>query len=1128
MSTTKKSLTILAILLISLTPIAFAASTESEDESFTLSDLLVPLGLSKKSTRSFSTLSSQTPTTISDHNMIKDLSSNILNQYTPSGTYVTDLFTGSAAYSYPIAAPPGINGLEPGISLSYNHHQTALKGVLGNSWSLTKNYIYRDIKGTLSDLSDDKFKLHFNGVDMEIVYSSSDNKYHTQIENFWKIDKKTGANNQNGEYWTVTTKDGTIYRFGYHHNSEFLSNQGQLFTNPEEFVSIWSLDLITDTHSNNIVFEYNENLGEDNYPYLSKIFYNDEINLINFSYDNNTFNGFNGYQYGTKISQNALLEDIQIISNDSLVRRYHLEYQTINHKRFLNKVRYFGADNIGELPSTQFTYNAPTKGWTTNSNYRLPSEAYLGESKDNGARLMDINGDGFDDTIRMYNSNNMDYWLNNKNNGWGGKATYTSLLEGGIVNDWGQDLGVRFFDVNADTRVDILKLLKDTATVKKILINTGNGFEEQESIIAEEISFIEKLEASETCTPPSCPYEYADGGVSCNSGSCTRTCSIQKCSGTASVVMDDYSNDNPDWNDDDYDEEDSGNGFTPSTNKCYKFEFTGSEDTASDDSECYDLYTYDDYNPGVYDDDCNGRDIDAYAGIGFTGNEDSSTWLQTVPGDPNGEDYGYLGDNDNSYWSYRYLSEYDKDSSPDESGSNAGDWTGFNHEICDEAGTHTIFCAPTWTACQLWGQYRCGYDCANEKTYPYVVMGVYADYNNDLGDALDDNWDCDTTIADNDYDAYNNHYKVTEYSLTTNYNNQQCDYAVNEYRDTGTRLADINGDGKTDIIRATESVKKIWLNKGDGFLKTFDWEIPNDVVFVDTNTKKDGGTRIVDVNGDGLPDLIKGKDSVRITWINNGKTWVQNDDWVIPSDAVFISSDQDKGIVFIDVDGDGMTDILRADSGTKKVWINTGKGWTYDSSWSIPSSINFVGPSSTIADFNGDGLPDLTMAKSSSNKESWTNRAEKGYLLTSIKEMFGGITTLAYEKITSIDNTGEDSINDLPFTGYVVSSITKNNGLSGGHQITSTISYSYSSGLYNSTDKEFRGFKEVIETLPDNSRVLHSFNQDRSRKGLEYETTILDSSSKQLKKTEYWYRSQAKLGPYYIVQLNEVTDYTYE
>lgn len=1034
----------------------------------------------------------------------KEFSGKILNKYEQTGTYTTDLFTGSASYNYPIEVIPGTNGLEPAVSLSYNSHQTALKGVLGSAWSLNQNYIYRDTNGTLSNVTNDNLFLHFNGVNAKIIYSSSDGFYHTEVESYFKIDKKTGAGNSKGEYWTLKTNDGTEYRFGYNIDSEFVSSI-------ENFVSMWNLDLITDTYGNKIIYSYNEAFGSDSYPYLTQISYNNGNNLIKFNYNASIFNGFNGYSYGTQIRQNALLNNIETRNNGNLVKRYKLEYQDIDYKKFLSKIKLFGSDDISQLPATEFGYNSLTKGWSQNSNYNLPIS--LGDNQDSGTRLFDLNGDSFDDIASMYNSNNMDYWINSKN-GWTGKQTYSTSLTGGFLTSNGEDLGVRLFDINGDGRTDVIKSLDNNGVyVKKVLINTGTDWQESTISLPDGGEFIKKVGTDETCNPIGCSSGYNDKGVTCIGGICYRTCEILTCSISGNVVFDDYSNYEPDWRDDSYDKWDNGQGFTPQDNKCYSFEFTGSQETdRNDDSECYDLYTDMDAED-TYHHDCDGEDIDAYAGIGFIGSRDSSTWLKTIPA---WNSFGYVGRVDNSYWAYRYFSNIENDLTPDESGDNAGDWDGFNRIICDEAGTYSIECAPTREICDSWSN-RCGYDCSGEMTSPFVVMGLYNDYEyNNIYDAFGDYGICSDMTDDNDYFAENNHYKVTEYPLISYYDYPSCNFNLPNYIDNGVRIADVNGDGKADLIKSTSSEKKIWLGNNNGFILNSEWQIPEGAEFVNL-TNKDNGVRIADVNGDGLSDLVFGKDNLRTTWINNGKGWIVNTKYVIPSEAVFISSGKDKGVAFVDLNGDGLIDILRADDSVKKAWINTGNGWTEDSGWSVPSSTDFSSVSSSVVDLNGDGLPDLIKANTSSN-EFWQDNAGKSYLLNKVKNTYGGTISILYTKMA-------DS-NTLPFSGWVASSITSDNGLTANNQITSTTTYSYSKGLYDPIDKEFRGFNIAEEKLPDGTSIKHWFNQDKARKGLEYTSEIRDKTGNLYSGKNNNWVSELKNG-YYIVKLasTEKKDY---
>lgn len=139
------------------------------------------------------------------------------------GSANIDLFTGAATYSYPLTIPPGINGLQPQISLFYNN-QNRDNNILGKSWTLSKSYIQRDINYTAYNISDDKFKLVLDGNSYDLVYSQTDNRFYTKIENFFYIKNETGLKNSKNQYWILRKKDGTSYRFGFYNFSETVAN----------------------------------------------------------------------------------------------------------------------------------------------------------------------------------------------------------------------------------------------------------------------------------------------------------------------------------------------------------------------------------------------------------------------------------------------------------------------------------------------------------------------------------------------------------------------------------------------------------------------------------------------------------------------------------------------------------------------------------------------------------------------------------------------------------------------------------------------------------------------------------------------------------------------------------------
>ena len=84
------------------------------------------------------------------------------------------------------------------------------------------------------------------------------------------------------------------------------------------------------------------------------------------------------------------------------------------------------------------------------------------------------------------------------------------------------------------------------------------------------------------------------------------------------------------------------------------------------------------------------------------------------------------------------------------------------------------------------------------------------------------------------------------------------------------------------------------------------------------NDALDHGVRVADVDGDGLPDFVRGYTSGGSTttavFINNGDGtgWTQDTDYSVP--LYFVNSGTDDlGVRLADINGDGLADFIRAD-----------------------------------------------------------------------------------------------------------------------------------------------------------------------------------------------------------------------
>ena len=215
---------------------------------------------------------------------------------------------GNFTYSYPIQLPPGLGGQAPNVSLSYDSSmvdgktsaQNSQSSWIGDGWGYEPGFIERSYKSCAKDgitnsgdlcWGGQNASLSLGGHSGALVRADDTGQWHLQGDDGSKIEQLTGAPNgvNNGEYWHVTTGDGTQYYFGQNHlpggdgtdpasNSVF--SEPVYSPNPEvkggtnptpadpcynastgqaSWCTMgwrWNLDYVVDTHQNLITYTY--------------------------------------------------------------------------------------------------------------------------------------------------------------------------------------------------------------------------------------------------------------------------------------------------------------------------------------------------------------------------------------------------------------------------------------------------------------------------------------------------------------------------------------------------------------------------------------------------------------------------------------------------------------------------------------------------------------------------------------------------------------------------------------------------------------------------------------------------------------------------------------------------------
>lgn len=157
----------------------------------------------------------------------------------PSATWQVSAQTGAFSWSYPMRVPPGVGGPQPQLALNYSAASLDGKVVttnnqtswIGEGWSLETGYVERKYVSCSDDMTGgnnathetydlcwrtDNASLVFNGQALELVRDATTGTWRAKDDDGTRVERLTGANNgdNDGEYWKVTTTDGTQYYFG--------------------------------------------------------------------------------------------------------------------------------------------------------------------------------------------------------------------------------------------------------------------------------------------------------------------------------------------------------------------------------------------------------------------------------------------------------------------------------------------------------------------------------------------------------------------------------------------------------------------------------------------------------------------------------------------------------------------------------------------------------------------------------------------------------------------------------------------------------------------------------------------------------------------------------------------------
>ncbi len=322
-------------------------------------------------------------------------------------------------------------------------------------------------------------------------------------------------------------------------------------------------------------------------------------------------------------------------------------------------------------------------------------------------------------------------------------------------------------------------------------------------------------------------------------------------------------------------------------------------------------------------------------------------------------------------------------------------------------------------------------------------------------------------------------------------------------------LVDVNGDGLPDSVTAyfnsytngnprANASSSVSLNTGAGWIQSnlaFPYPLAYKADTYGVLSFKDVGTRLADVNGDSLVDVLRGhRDDTngsfdpqmdeQNVYINTGNGWATTSEFSLPVNFVeanFASKGRGKNV--IDIQGDGLPDIFEAyynennSNYESYLYLNTGTGWaekTYNLSqpFALHTGYTLYDTGKALIDFDGDTIVDVwdlnftdQVATQTSAGSVMLNNAEIPDLLTGIKFSTGGELSLEYDGYLDTVQQSYAQIGTSTVNPIVLSHIDYDSA----HSNTWSHDYAYKRGYFNyaSTsfrDRKFAGFETVTKT----------------------------------------------------------------
>ena len=303
------------------------------------------------------------------------------------------------------------------------------------------------------------------------------------------------------------------------------------------------------------------------------------------------------------------------------------------------------------------------------------------------------------------------------------------------------------------------------------------------------------------------------------------------------------------------------------------------------------------------------------------------------------------------------------------------------------------------------------------------------------------------------------------------------------------KFIDLTGDGQADILIGEDDTICWYRSRAEaGFgpperLRTMlDEEKGPKLLFADGSQS----LYLADLSGDGLTDLVRIRNGEVCYWPNLGygrfgaKVTMDNAPW-FDRPEVF----DHKRIRLADIDGSGPTDILYLHADGVRLYFNqSGNGWSEATQLSNVPTTDAM-KNATVVDLLGNGTACLVWSSPLLGDARCPMQyldllgGHKPHLLLKVVNNLGAETHIHYAPSTKFylndKYAGKPWISKLPFPVHVVEQVETLDHISRNRFVTR---YAYHHGYFDGTEREFRGFGMVEQWDTEELATLNQTTVD--------------------------------------------------